>query len=109
MKRGTLTLLSIFLLVAVFGITNVATDQARASYEYSDDLSMSEEDGRGQPIGLGGGGDGTGGPASTLESGDDDQPWDGIQSNGHQDEKRKATLILILDTWMETTGWLLCK
>ena len=106
MKRGTLTFISIFLLVAVFGIANMATEQAVASSEFSETPQVPEMDIRELPPALGGD-DGDSGPGSSLESGDDDDTWDCIQSGDSCDDDATVSLLMmVLESWWWTSSGL---
>jgi hypothetical protein len=107
MKRGTLTLLSVFLLIAVFGFSNMAAEQAFASSENSDNCEVPEFGGRGLPPGLGGD-DGDVGPGSSLDAGDDDDTWDCIQSGDEpgDDDASVSQLMMVLESWWWTSSGL---
>ncbi len=106
MKHRLLPLLSIFLLIALLALPSMTTEQARAASKDSNCLQVSEMGGSGQPIGLGGD-DNNNGPMGSTDSGDDDDYWDGIQSDGCPGDDSSMVLELILEIWLETSGGLI--
>ncbi len=105
MKHRLLPLLSIFLLIALLALPSMTTEQARAASKDSSCTQASEMGGSGQPIGLGG--DDNSGPSGTTDSGDGDDYWDGIQSDGCPGDDSSMFLEMILEIWLETNGGLI--
>jgi hypothetical protein len=113
MRRGAITCLSIFgLLLALCLSTGTSTiSPARAGELPAKSLSPALAD-DGAPAPAAGGGDGTGGPGGTgtaLDSGDDDDYWDGVNDNdpAPQPPKGLPLLLQILDSWWQSEAWVL--
>lgn len=106
MRRQTLIILSVLLLFATIGLnaTELGTASASETSAYGEML-MNEGGNHAPP--LAGEGDDDDGPATSLDSGDDDDYWSGIQGDdGASQKDRLFMLRLILEHWMETNNWL---
>lgn len=110
MKRGTLTTLSIFLLVFAFGATTLDPGQADASDLEIDGIHIKSDGTQTPPPEAGGGNeDENEGPTTTQDSGDDDDTWNGIQNDGtHPVPQYEPSLLhLILESWWNSSGQVL--
>ncbi len=106
MKHRLLPLLSILLLIALLALPSMTTEQARAASKDSSCMQVSEMGDSGQPIGLGGGDDNNS-PTGSTDSGDGDDPWDGIQAEDSSGHDSKAIMFMVLKIWVETGSVLL--
>ncbi len=104
MKRQTLAFLTLVLLLAAFGLTAPENDTALAS-EASAYGEMYHSGGN-HPPAIAGDDDEDDGPASSLDTGDGDDYWDGIMSDDGVKDDDTSMLQLVLETWMETNSWL---
>jgi len=115
MRRGAIICLSILVLLIAgdLGQGN-ASDLAlsASSSELGTLTSSADPGGNAEPLGVCGGGGGTGGtngPGNALDSGDDDDYWDGV--NNDQEPPRSEhdlnLILLVLEAWLRTEYWLL--
>lgn len=116
MRRGAITCLSILvLLIAVKLDAGNAADLALASNSPElGSLIAGGAPGGGEPVGLCGGGGGggvggTGSPGNALDSGDDDDYWDGVNNDEEppRSQHELNLILLILEAWLHTEYWLL--
>lgn len=116
MRRGAITCLSILVLLFAgdLGEGNASDLAVTASSPELGTLISGVDPGGDEPLGLSGGGGsggngGTNGPGNALDSGDDDDYWDGV--NNDQEPPRSDhgldLILLILDAWLRTEYWLL--
>lgn len=116
MRRGAIFCLSILVLLLAgdLGQGNASDLAIASSSPERGALTSGGAPGNGVPLGLSGGGGnggvgGTGGPGNALDSGDDDDYWDGVNNDeepprsGHEPN----LILLILEAWLHTEYWLL--
>lgn len=117
MRRGAIISLSILVLLIAgeLGQGNASDLAISSRSEVRGVLTSGADPGETEPLGAcgGGGGSGTGGgtdgPGNALDSGDDDDYWDGVNSDQEPPRSKHELnlILLILEAWLRTEYWLL--
>ena len=114
MRRGATTYLSILaLLVAICcGLGNPTIPPVAADEFLLGGAVPPVRTNDGAPAPLGGNGGGAGGPGGvggTLDSGDDDDYWDGVNNDQEPPRTHQVLplLLQILENWWQTETWVL--